>query len=83
MKTVNVESIESSIAMLEQYLDSEDIDAIQPLFTALQALREEPDSEACFAGLASAFDAIGSRQGAVITYAPYIGILLSDDPFLI
>ena len=83
MKPVNVESIESSITMLEQYLDSEDIEAIQPLLAALQALRSEPDSESRFAELASAFDNVGSRQGAVITYAPYIGILLSDDPFLI
>ena len=83
MKPVNVESIESSIAMLEQYLDHDDIEAIQPLLTALQALREQPGSESCFADLATAFDAVGSRQGAVITYAPYVGILLSDDPFLI
>ena len=83
MKSVNVASIESSIAMLEQYLGPEDIEAIQPLLDALQALQAEPDSESRFADLASAFDAVGSRQGAVITYAPYIGILLSDDPFLI
>ena len=83
MKPVNVESIESSITMLQQYLDSEDIEAIQPLLAALQALRAEPDSESRFAELAAAFESVGSRQGAVITYAPYIGILLSDDPFLI
>ena len=83
MKSVNVESIESSIAQLERYLDREDIEAIQPLLAALRALGAEPGSESRFADLASAFDAVGSRQGAVITYAPYIGILLSDDPFLI
>jgi hypothetical protein len=32
------------------------------------------------ARLVHAFDELGPRQGAVLTYAPYIGVLLSDDP---
>ena len=81
MKAVNVDSIETSIEMLEQYLDAEDIEHIEPLLAALSALVAEPDSESRFAELAAAFEQVGPRQGAVITYAPYIGILLSDDPF--
>ncbi len=81
MKPLNVESIETSIGMLEQYLEREDIEQIEPLLAALRALAAQPDSESLFAELAAAFEAVGSRQGAVITYAPYVGILLSDDPF--
>ena len=78
VKPVSVESIDSSIQMLEQYLDAEEI---RPLLTALEALKAEPENESLFAHLVTAFDDLGPRQGAVLTYAPYIGILLSDDPF--
>ena len=78
VKPVSVESIDSSIQMLEQYLDAEEI---RPLLTALEALKAEPENESLFAQLVTAFDDLGPRQGAVLTYAPYIGILLSDDPF--
>lgn len=77
-KRVNAASIDSSIVMLRQHLDGDEID---PLIVALEALKSEPDKNANFARLVSAFDALGSRQGAVLTYAPYITILLSDDPF--
>jgi hypothetical protein len=64
--------------MLEQHLDVEEI---KPLLAALEALKAEPENESCFAHLVKAFDDLGSRQGAVLTYAPYVSILLSDDPF--
>ncbi len=77
-KPINAASIDSSIRMLRQHMDSDEID---PLLEALEALKSEPDIEANFARLVSAFEALGSRQGAVLTYAPYVTILLSDDPF--
>ena len=77
-KKVRIASIDSSIQLLEQYLDVEEI---EPLLSALQALREAPDSQSCFNRMADAFESLGIQQGAVLTYAPYIGILLSDDPF--
>ena len=64
--------------MLRQHLDGDDI---EPVLEALEALQADPQNEAGFARLVSAFDELGPRQGAVLTYAPYIGILLSDDPF--
>jgi hypothetical protein len=64
--------------MLNQYLDAEDI---KPLLTALEALKEEPENETCFGQLVAEFDNLGPQQGAVLTYAPYINMLLTDDPF--
>ena len=78
MKSVSVASIDSSIQMLQQYLDA---DEIQSLLSALQALKAEPESQSRYLQLVAAFEEMDSRQGAVLTYAPYVGILLSDDPF--
>jgi hypothetical protein len=78
VKPVNVESIDNSIQMLELYLEAEDI---RPFLNALMTLKAEPGNESYFSALVTAFDALGPRQGAVLTYAPYVGILLSDDPF--
>ena len=77
-KPVNVAHVDSAIQMLKQHLDAAEIKA---LLTALEALKEDPENESCFAHLVKAFDDLGPRQGAVLTYAPYVSILLSDDPF--
>lgn len=77
-KPVDAAGIDSSIRMLRQYVDGDEIEA---LIEALEALKSNPDDESNFERLVTAFDGLGSRQGAVLTYAPYVTILLSDDPF--
>ena len=77
-KAVSVANVDSAIEMLKLHLDAEEI---KPLLTALKALKEDPENESCFDQLVKAFDDLGPRQGAVLTYAPYVSILLSDDPF--
>jgi hypothetical protein len=76
-KSVNVSNIDSAILMLEQHLDTDDI---KPLISALEALKADPENEACFGQLVNAFDELGPNQGAVLTYAPYVNLLLSDVP---
>ncbi len=78
VKPVRVADIDIAIQMLEQYLDAEEI---KPLLTALEALKEDPENESHFGRLIKAFDDLGPQQGAVLTYAPYVSILMSDDPF--
>ena len=51
------------------------------MLSALRDIKADPENESCLTRLTSAFDDLGPRQGAVLTYAPYVGILLSDDPF--
>lgn len=77
-KPVNVTHIDIAIQMLQQHLD---IDEIKPLLAALEALKEDPENASCLGQLVTAFDNLGPQQGAVLTYAPYVSALLSDDPF--
>ena len=77
VKRINVESIDNAVRMLDRYIDAGEI---KPLLDALQTLKTNPQSESDYRQLLKAFDELGPRQGAVLTYAPYIGILLSDTP---
>ena len=77
-KPVSIASIDSSIRMLREYMDIAEIDS---LLEALEALKAAPENESSIDRLVTAFDELGPRQGAVLTYAPYITLLLSDDPF--
>lgn len=77
-RPVRTADIDISIEMLQRHLDTEDI---EPVLEALRALRQQPENASCLAQLVEAFEGLGPRQGAVLTYAPYVGILLSDDPF--
>lgn len=74
---VDVSRIEESIQMLKQHLDEEEIKAF---LTALEALKENPESERHLAETVKAFDELGPYQGAVLTYAPYVNSVLSDVP---
>lgn len=64
--------------MLEQYIGAEEL---APLFAVLRALPDNPGDEALLARLSEVVDDLGVLQGAVLTYAPAIAGLLSDDPF--
>ena len=78
VKPIRVADIDVAIQMLQRHLDG---DEVQRVIAALEALKQDPESESSFAQLVTAFDELGPRQGAVLTYAPYVSILLSDDPF--
>lgn len=75
-KQVNVENLENAIYLIETYVNDEDI---EPLLTALKVLKQEPDNQAKLVDVATAFNGLKS-QGAVLTYAPYVSMMLSDDP---
>jgi len=77
-RPVRVKDVEVSIQMLNRFLDAGEIES---LLAALEALQAEPENETRLTQLAQAFEDLGPQQGAVLTYAPYIGILLADDPF--
>lgn len=74
---LDVARIDEAVQMLKTYMDPDDI---QPLVAAMEALRADPQSAALQLQVVNVFNDLGPRQGAVLTYAPYVGILLSDGP---
>ncbi|MDR9436153.1 MAG: hypothetical protein RI563_04710 [Thiohalophilus sp.] len=77
-QSINPAKLENAIQMLEQYVDDEDI---KPLLSALKALKDDPQNESYMEQVVKAFNELGIVQGAVLTYAPYISVLLMDDPY--
>lgn len=77
-KKVDVESIKHSINMLQTYVHNEDI---KPFISALESLQQSPNDHSKLVDVATVFDKLETSQGAVLTYAPYIILMLSDDPF--
>jgi hypothetical protein len=75
---IKVERLDETIQMLNQHLQPEEV---KPLVMALEALKEDTNSDALLAQVLHAFNELGPNQGAVLTYAPYVSILLYDDPF--
>jgi hypothetical protein len=74
-KDLNPARLDESIQMLKQYLNSDDIG---DFMAALEALKAEPNDQALQIKVINAFNDLGPYQGAVLSYAPYIGILMSD-----
>lgn len=72
------ERIDSTINMLQTHVSHVDLSGV---IAALEAMKESKD-QASVARLREAFNQlVGIDQGAVLTYAPMIVGLLSDDPF--
>jgi len=78
LKSIQVADIDIAVQMLRRYLNAQDIN---PLLSALETLRTEPQNEAHQEQVSNAFNAMGPLQGAALTYAPYLHIFVSDDPF--
>jgi hypothetical protein len=64
--------------MLKQYVAEDDI---APLIDVLELIAEDPRNEALLDRLSDVFGGLGLLQGAVLTYAPYLSTVLSDDLF--
>ena len=77
-RKVKVGEVDTAIRMLQTHLES---GQCATLIAALEALRAQPDDHAKLTRVAQVFGELGGEQGAVLTYAPYLAVLLSDDPF--
>lgn len=75
---VEVADIDIALRMLKTYMDAQDIN---PLLSALETLKTDTQNEIYQAQVIDAFNDLGVLQGAVLTYAPYLNIFVSDNPF--
>lgn len=71
---VNPERVEEDITMLKTYLNEDDI---RSLIDSLEALKAEPENQAAFQKVVDIYNGLGFNQGAVLTYAPYLKVLVS------
>jgi hypothetical protein len=76
--SIDAMRIDESIELLNQHLDAE---AIAPLISVLQAIADNPYDASLLDQLSEVFADMGFLQGAILTYAPYVAIILPDDPF--
>ena len=78
IEKVEIGKINASLEGLKAFVKDESID---PLISLLEAIKEDPNNESLLLELSDTFKALGIIQGAVITYAPYISLLLRYDLF--
>ena len=78
LQSIKVADIDIALHMLKKHLETQDIN---PLLSALETLKTEPQNETYQEQVINAFNALGHLQGAALTYAPYLNIFVSDDPF--
>lgn len=70
--------IETAVQMLKTYLGDAEL---APLIAAMEALARMPGDAAARGCVEAAFGELGMRQGAALTYAPYLLEILTGDPF--
>ena len=75
---VKAADIDIALKMLRKYMDAQDIES---LLSALETLKTDPQNEEYQNSVVNVCNDLGIMQGAVLTYAPYLNIFVSDDPF--
>jgi len=75
---VDAGRIDESIELLKQHIQDAEI---KPMIEVLESMSENPYDLALLDRLSEEFGKLGFLQGAVLTYAPYISVILPDDPF--
>ena len=70
--------LNEAIQMLNTYIND---NCIKPLISTLEALEKDPANQSLLAQVSDALNSLGVMKGAVVNYAPYVWIMLSEDPF--
>ena len=77
-KEISSDNLDEAIRLLSEHIGA---DEISDFIQSLENLKAEPQNDALLEAMIDQFEALGPYQGAVLSYAPYISALLSDDPY--
>jgi len=75
-KAIDAARIGSSIEQLKKHFGEDDVDS---LVAVLESIKRNPQDSALIHQLSQAFNGLSIMQGGVLTYAPYLAVILSDD----
>ena len=78
LQNIKVADIDIALQMLRRYIHAQDI---QPLLDSLETLKTDPHNAAYQEQVIDAFNVLGPLTGPALTYAPYLNVFVSDDPF--
>ena len=73
---IDAEKVDTSIKMINKYIEDS---SITPFVAILEALKNDPGDTSLLVDLKDELNSLGFLQGAVLTYAPYIGVLLTGE----
>ncbi len=76
---VEPEHFDNAVRLLKQHVRDFDI---EPLITTLIAIKDNPGDATLIDELKENFDSLGIGQGAVLTYAPFVSVLIAENPFI-
>lgn len=76
IQSVNPQRLDESIPILKEYVKDP---AIAPLILKMEELVKDPDNVLLLEQLSDLFNNLGIIQGAVLTYSPYLVVLLSNN----
>lgn len=77
-RQINYTEIKQSIETIKQYVTDCDI---APLISVLEQFNQDSNDKALLLKLRAILNTMGIAKGAVLTYAPYLIVVLSDDAF--
>ena len=77
-QSIDPVKIHGSIEALNKFITD---NSVTYLISALEALEKDPSNALLLAQVSTALNDIGVMKGAVLTYAPYVWLMLSEDPF--
>lgn len=80
-KVIYLDKIEVSIKMIKLYVNDVDASEVIAVLESMLTAPEDVSLEPHLQQLSDSLEALGIYKGAVLSYAPYLNVLLSENLF--